>query len=740
MIRSADVAGMRDAYVAFREAYGDAEGQAWRERYAAQIALVHETQRHAWMTADFQKALWDTHGVSGIGPGSAVSVAGAYDDENLALYLLELRDKGLPEDPHAAALALQDAYDTILERVRPKHTAKRPRARIARLLAAHYPHHTTCLMDARRTLQVAGLIGAAKAPTDWIGQNPMIRARLRKVLEGLDGDDVDHAMFCWYLWETNFATPDTGAVEVVGAGREPVDIPEFSILPASSQRRSLSMVQNNIGLLVSMVRESEQGVGRQDLIDFIVEEAPHLSGSSAAQMIGQALGGGLGLIRFADGAYYPTDRGLELLTAEEPGHVLRAPLIGRVFGMGHLLLRLRELGSATQQDAARYVQSLVPSWKTSQPASFIVQWAKATGLVRGENQGGALNLSLTDDGEDYAAALPGDFLDRWRIEEGTADPDEDPTGAADTSLAKDEISEDFTPYSSDDIVADGCFLPKADIDAMIALLRHKKNLVLQGPPGTGKTWLARRLGYALAGAKDRNRVVAVQFQPSLSYEDFVRGWRPYAGEDGKGGLKLADGAFLELVTAALERKTEDFVLVIEEINRGNPAQILGELLTLLEADKRVPGEALRLAYPRTPGETVHIPPNLHVIGTMNLADRSLALVDLALRRRFAFRTLEPILNEAWRNWCKAAGAPNGLIGTIETRLGELNTAIAEDNRLRAQFCIGHSFVTPPKEGVTDWSGWFRAVVETEIAPLLDEYWYDDEPMAKAQKAKLLAPL
>tara|TARA_R110002153_G_scaffold28961_10_gene89294 strand:+ start:73 stop:1863 length:1791 start_codon:yes stop_codon:yes gene_type:complete len=595
----------------------------------------------------------------------------------------------------------------------------------------------TCLMDERRTLQVLGLVGAAKAPTGWVGQNPLIRARLREALEGLEGDDVDHAMFSWYLWETNFAKADTGAAEVVGAGREPVDLPEFSLLPASSQRRSLFAVQNNVGLLVSVVRECEQGAGRQDLVDYIMQESPHLAASSAVQVINQAMGGGLGLIRFSDGAYYPTERGLEFLTATQPGHVLRTPIVGRVFGMGHLLLRLQQDGGMGQQDAARYLQSLVPTWTTTMPGSYIALWAQLTGLADAGTRDGKKWLTLTDDGEDYASALPADFLTRWTIEDDGLTDDE----SADEAVSTTELAHaQLETYSSDDIMGDGCFLPQADIEAMLDLLRHKKNLVLQGPPGTGKTWLARRLGYALAGARDPDRVMAVQFQPSLSYEDFVRGWRPYAGEDGKGGLRLADGAFLECVNAALARPDEDFVLVIEEINRGNPAQILGELLTLLEADKRVPGEALRLAYPRDHDERVYIPPNLHVIGTMNLADRSLALVDLALRRRFAFCTLAPMLNGAWRSWCRDAGAPAALIDTMATRLGELNTAIAGDNRLRSQFCVGHSFVTPPKAGVADWHGWFRAVVDTEIAPLLDEYWYDDEPMAKSQKAKMAAPL
>lgn len=736
MSQTLDTAALREAYAAFKLAYGDTSGQAWRQRYSDQIDAVQGAAAGIWATPAFQQSLWETHGVSGIGPGAAVSVTGAYQDAALAAYLLKLRDDGLPDDPQAAAIALQAAYDSLMDRVRPKYSEKRPRARIARLLAAHYPHHMTCLMDARRTYQLLGLVGAAKAPTEWIGQNPAIRARLRDALDGLGGDDVDHAMFSWFLWQTNFTKADSGAAEVVGVGREPVDIPEFSILPASSQRRSMFSVQNNVGLLVSVVRECEQGISKADLIDAIQAEAPQLSGSSAEKVISQAMGGGFGLVRYSDGAYYPTDRGLEFLTASDPGSILRAPLVGRVFGVAHLLRHLEREGRMQQTEAARYVQSLVPTWTTSQPGSFVVGWTKLTGLVQSRALNGGTELSLTEEGLDFAAALPENFEDRWRIE-ADLEPDE---GVDEPNVDPSTPSTPATPYGVADIISDGCFLPATDLDALLALLRHKKNLVLQGPPGTGKTWLARRLAYALVGAKDPSRVTAVQFQPSLSYEDFVRGWRPHAGKDGVGGLRLTDGVFLECVAAALAEPEEEFVLVIEEINRGNPAQILGELLTLLETDKRVPGEALRLAYPRHAEERVFVPPNLHIIGTMNIADRSLALVDLALRRRFAFYTLTPQLNGAWRQWCLAAGAPEALIDTIAKRMGHLNSAISDDNRLRSQFCVGHSFVTPPKAGVADWPVWFQTLVETEIGPLLDEYWYDDEATALSHRAMLAQAL
>ena len=183
-------------------------------------------------------------------------------------------------------------------------------------------------------------------------------------------------------------------------------------------------------------------------------------------------------------------------------------------------------------------------------------------------------------------------------------------------------------------------------------------------------------------------------------------------------------------------------MVIEEINRGNPAQIFGELLTLLESDKRSPRDAVELCYPDADGvrRPVHVPDNLHVIGTMNIADRSLALVDLALRRRFAFVALEPSLGEAWGNWVvREGGLDPALVEEIRRGITELNDRIAGDPRLGSQFRIGHSYVTPThrlEPGAT--KDWFRQVVETEIRPLLEEYWFDSPDDARKAIEPLIA--
>ncbi|MCQ4254723.1 McrB family protein [Stutzerimonas stutzeri] len=300
-----------------------------------------------------------------------------------------------------------------------------------------------------------------------------------------------------------------------------------------------------------------------------------------------------------------------------------------------------------------------------------------------------------------------------------------------------QVAAPIVPYSVEDILKEGCFLDRAEIDLLLDRLRTKKNLILQGPPGTGKTWLAKRLAFALMGQKDDSKVRAVQFHPNLSYEDFVRGWRP----TGEGKLSLADGVFMEAIKAARKEPSSKFLVVIEEINRGNPAQIFGELLTLLEAGKRTPSEALELCYPDADGvrRPVHIPENLYVIGTMNIADRSLALVDLALRRRFAFVGLEPRLGSVWRQWVvKSCGIDEALVTEIEQRIADLNERIASDARLGKQFRIGHSYVTPVhRVEAGDTKKWFRQVVETEIGPLLEEYWFDAPDEAHKATAKLI---
>ncbi len=303
-------------------------------------------------------------------------------------------------------------------------------------------------------------------------------------------------------------------------------------------------------------------------------------------------------------------------------------------------------------------------------------------------------------------------------------------------------SVETSEYSIEQILEEGAFVDEALLERVLSQLQNKKNLILQGPPGTGKTWLAKRLAYVLIGEKVENEsdpaikqaLRVVQFHPSLSYEDFIRGWRP----SGNGHLSLMDGPLLQLITSAKEAPEINHVMVIEEINRGNPAQIFGEMLTLLESSKRVEEEALELSYAQT-GERIYLPENLYVIGTMNIADRSLALVDFALRRRFAFVDLVPMLGERWKNYLiEQYQVDSALLDQVALNMQSLNQMITEDPHLGSAFCIGHSYVTPhtlfKEQGYRDW---YHSVVEMEIIPLLREYWFNDPNKIGQAKSLLL---
>ncbi len=288
-------------------------------------------------------------------------------------------------------------------------------------------------------------------------------------------------------------------------------------------------------------------------------------------------------------------------------------------------------------------------------------------------------------------------------------------------------------YARADALAE-LFIDETGLDAALAGLARRRNLLLQGPPGTGKTFLARRLAWLLLGGQDEARIELVQFHPSYGYEDFMLGFRP----DAAGRFHLVPGVLPLLCQRAAADPKRPYFLLIDEVNRGNVPRIFGELLLLLEADKRGPAHALRLPYAPAEAPRFFVPDNLYVIGTLNLADRSLSPLDYALRRRFAFVAMRPQFGAPLRQFLAARQVPAALIDQLCTRMAALNQTIADDPELGPDFEIGHSYFCQPPPASAQAPTWFHLIVEQEIGPLLADYWREQPATATAQLRKLLA--
>lgn len=288
---------------------------------------------------------------------------------------------------------------------------------------------------------------------------------------------------------------------------------------------------------------------------------------------------------------------------------------------------------------------------------------------------------------------------------------------------EEETETEFLPYTQKDFLKEVYMTPQ-NYDTLCGLLKRKKNIILQGAPGVGKTYTAQRLAYSIMGVKDQSRVMMVQFHQNYGYEDFVMGFRPRKSD---AGFELKEGPFYKFCKAAEIDSENPYFFIIDEINRGNLSKIFGELFMMIEADKR--GNALRLLYS---DELFSIPQNVHLIGTMNTADRSLAMIDYALRRRFAFFEMMPAFDvDTFVQEMDRKQNPKyqKLIRTVKA----MNEDIKQDAALGRGFCVGHSYFCT-EDTVDD--VWLSGVVEYELLPLLQEYWFDNPDKTKEWQEKL----
>ncbi len=267
------------------------------------------------------------------------------------------------------------------------------------------------------------------------------------------------------------------------------------------------------------------------------------------------------------------------------------------------------------------------------------------------------------------------------------------------------------PYTKSDFL-DEVYMTEKSYESLVGTLHNKKNIILQGAPGVGKTFAARRLAWSMMGEKDNNRIEFVQFHQNYSYEDFVMGYKP-AGD----GFELKYGIFYRFCQKAANQPDKEFFFIIDEINRGNLSKIFGELLMLIEKDYR--GTKATLAYNGLP---FYVPKNIYIIGMMNTADRSLAMIDYALRRRFGFFEMKPGFDsEGFTQYLNKLN--DETLNELVAKVKDLNREISLDKSLGKGFCIGHSYFCGKDVCTEDW---LHSIVDYDIIPMLSEYWFDDD--------------
>lgn len=295
-------------------------------------------------------------------------------------------------------------------------------------------------------------------------------------------------------------------------------------------------------------------------------------------------------------------------------------------------------------------------------------------------------------------------------------------------IIEEEEEETYPPYTERDFLKE-VFISPDELKTLKSLLLRKKNLILQGAPGVGKTFAAKRLAYAILGEQDDSRVKQIQFHQNYSYEDFMMGYKP----DPEGGFKLNRGIFFDFCKQAEMDSEKPYFLIIDEINRGNMSKIFGELLQLIEADYR--DESIQLAYNK---QRFAVPSNLYIIGMMNTADRSLAMIDYALRRRFCFYKMQPAFrSQGFRKFQTVLNSP--LLNNVIEHIEQLNEVICADPSLGEGFAIGHSYFCVLKP-THDLANQINEIVRYDIIPMLEEYWFDDQKTLKEQTDRLLEAL
>lgn len=648
---------MPDIKSIYEQQFIPAQRMDWFKSYRDDVIWASGLSEAAFRSPQSQKGLWERGGVAGIGPGNSVTVAGAYADKEIVDALWLLKTWKAPADPKETARHLDAEFERILALVRPRHTDRRPLARLARVFAMLRPFEVMCLMDWSRTAQLRTWLEKPALGLKMIGQNVIARAALRDALgteKNLD-DAISYNQFAWFAWELITSDDDkAGGVQPAASDqfKGPTDIPKLVILPAAMQRKGLSYVANNLQLILSIVRAAENGIEKEDLLQQIAEEAPTLNASSRGQVLGHAVA--MNVVVVEHGVYKMTPTGRRLLDGESPANVLTPFFVRTVFGIALILDDLRKSGVLTRGEIAKRAQGYYPNWTSVFAPNSLVAWLRDLELVSVEGAGKSAKVQLTESGQYWVSGLPADLKTPDHLLS-----QHQPVDAPDSAPSSGDAIEStpFEPTSIGDLLK--CFREGPDTsrfifsDEQIRLLHAalhsadgKRFVLLAGLSGTGKTSIARAYAQAYCEAS--------KLPPNAHYAQ-VSVWPDWTDPSGLLGFvnPLASPPdyhrteALRLLIAANSNPDKPYFLCLDEMNLARVEHYFAPFLSAME------GRRTELAIHAGDVEIDEVPPrmpwpeNLFIFGTVNMDETTHPFSDKVLDRAFTFEFWDIDL-DAWK--------------------------------------------------------------------------------------------
>lgn len=676
---------LRDLKSLFDDHFLPQQDLAWHADFEASCEKARSATETEFRSEDFQRWLWEDRGVSGIGPGSSVTVPGAYTDNKVIDALWRVRELASTEPRHLAQ-QLDSEFKTIIELVTPTHSARRPSARLVRAFVALRPADLFCLMDWHRTVKVRQYVGSPSLGLGLIGQNVLTRHVAIETL-GRPTDlaqSVSQSQFGWYIWETIKASEDEGTRQIGPevVPQQATDAPTLALLPAKMQRKGMFYVSNNLDLLLSLVRAAEHGMEREDLVNQIAEEAPSLKHSSRQNVIAQAVS--LNLLKVDGSVLSTAPAGRALLEGTAAADILTPTFVRNVFGFGLVMADLSESDSLTMGEIILRCRGYYPSWTSDFAPNSLVKWLRDLGLADIEGAGKSAKVSLTEAGEYWASGLPTDLRDPAQlptpVERDPVAPEPEESPATDREATRvSDVESLIARFRSDPELGRFVFSePQIRlVHAALHAVAGKRFILLAGLSGTGKTSMAK--AYAQAYCDELKVSVATHYEQVSVWPD----WTDPSGLLGYVNPLADPPSFhetpaLKLLLAAHRNPAEPYFLCLDEMNLARVEHYFAPFLTAMEGR----GGRLALhggdeAVDQVPA-SIPWPTNLFVIGTVNMDETTHPFSDKVLDRAFTFEFWNADL-ELWAS-LNAAEVPSDVREPVMRVLSKLYAALEPARR------------------------------------------------------------